>query len=64
MTLLQKYLLDIQQGVHGSNLTERSYYPVLKSLLEDLGDGEIVATVESRRIACGADVAEIQLKEA
>jgi len=54
MTSAQEYLSAIRQGVEAGNLTERSYYPTLKALVETLGGGEITATVEAKRVACGA----------
>jgi len=54
MTVAQQYLIKIRQGVELGNLTERSYYPALKAWIEELGGGEIAATVEPKRIECGA----------
>jgi len=54
MMALQTYLSQVRLGVESGNRTERSYYPALKSLLETLRPGSVTATVEPKRIECGA----------
>jgi len=54
MMALQTYLSQVRLGVETGNRTERSYYPALKSLLETLRPGSVTATVEPKRIECGA----------
>ncbi len=54
MTVWQEYIAEVRRSVEERNLTERSYYSALKALLESLGGGRITASVEPRRIECGA----------
>lgn len=51
--LFRDYLNGLQTNLKLGNATEHTHRPVLKTLLESIGD-RITATNEPRRIACGA----------
>ena len=49
----QDYINDLKTNLELGNATEHTHRPVLKTLLESVGDS-ITATNEPKRIACGA----------
>ena len=54
MADLPDYLRQIRLGVEAGTLTERSYYSALKKYIEEVGSQDVTATVEPKRIECGA----------
>lgn len=51
---IKSYLSSVSSIFKAGNATEHTYRPALKALIEVLGDTDVIATNEPKRISCGA----------
>ncbi len=56
MSLVADFIRQVGETWKTRKATEHSYRPALKTLFDGLKPGEITATNEPKRIACGAPV--------